>query len=250
MSYQEEPTVAPVSEEVVNDGSRQQQPHQQQPGSMDLTKYKTKLCRNFMQKGHCNFGNTCMFAHGEHDLQNFGMPKFETGRADPMKFKTKLCKHFSSTGSCPFMDRCGFAHGQMELNMPANGIPPQGPMGGMPGAMAAYPPSFEGFYSISEMAPPPQMKRAPVMELAKTRLCKHFTATGSCPYEARCLFAHGSAELRPREHPGMLPMQHGGVQRPLPVVQHVLPSPVTHVSVQQSPQAWTAWSQPYAFMPS
>jgi hypothetical protein len=179
---------------------------------MDLTKYKTKLCRNFAQKGICSFGGTCMFAHGSHDMQASTIGNFQPRfvGSNPTKYKTKLCRHFANTGACPFMDRCGFAHGQMELApMPAGGMPPpmmgpmspgMGPMSppGMPPmSMGGFPPGFDGYYYPPGMAQP--MKRAPVMELAKTRLCKHFSATGSCPYEARCLFAHGETDLRPRD---------------------------------------------------
>lgn len=30
----------------------------------------------------------------------------------------------------------------------------------------------------------------------KTKMCKNFITTGSCPYEMRCMFAHGEYELR------------------------------------------------------
>lgn len=30
--------------------------------------YKTKLCRNYMN-GHCQFGNSCQFAHGSEELR-------------------------------------------------------------------------------------------------------------------------------------------------------------------------------------
>ena len=301
--------------------------HHQHPGSMDPTKYKTKLCRNFTHKGHCNFGATCMFAHGDRDLQTYGLRDgFPVGgamgnggmgfgmpsaamvglgshvpggpRADPAKFKTKLCKHFLSTGTCPFMDRCGFAHGRMELNAAVNGaLPvsssgngisaPAGAMGGVaigggnggqapapsgaphahalmapmvahppPQHAGAYPPAgYEGFYSLPPGSTPdmhhhggplPQMKRPPVAELAKTRLCKHYSATGTCPYESRCLFAHGATDLRPREQapPGMIPIQH--VQRPMQVVPHV---PVAMPVVPSAGSGWS-WSGQYAYMPS
>lgn len=33
----------------------------------------------------------------------------------------------------------------------------------------------------------------------KTRMCQNFEVKGSCPYEVRCMFAHGDAELRTKE---------------------------------------------------
>jgi len=32
------------------------------------SKKKTELCRNFEMYGQCKFGNTCSYAHGEHQL--------------------------------------------------------------------------------------------------------------------------------------------------------------------------------------
>jgi hypothetical protein len=36
-------------------------------------------------------------------------------------------------------------------------------------------------------------------ERFKTKLCRTFSDTGSCPYEERCMFAHGEAKLRTKE---------------------------------------------------
>jgi len=33
----------------------------------------------------------------------------------------------------------------------------------------------------------------------KTKACQHYEATGSCPFQARCMFAHGGADVRTRE---------------------------------------------------
>lgn len=239
MSFQENPQ----STETPADAPASQETSQAQAPPMDLTKYKTKLCRNFMQKGTCNFGNTCMFAHGKLDLQgspgpqHHHQPKFEMSHADPTKYKTKLCRHFLNTGTCPFMERCGFAHGQMELTGPPGPLPPMPAYG--------HAPAFEQYYGMPGI--PPQMKRPPVMELAKTRLCKHFTASQTCPYESRCLFAHGQQELRSRDP--MMQMQHHIQHRgPMPV-PHVMPSavPIPH---GQQPAQWNGWQQSYFPPPS
>lgn len=37
---------------------------------LDVTKYKTRMCRNWMQTQYCPYGNVCMYAHGEHELRN------------------------------------------------------------------------------------------------------------------------------------------------------------------------------------
>jgi hypothetical protein len=46
------------------------------PQFSQISKYKTELCRNFYQ-GKCEFGDKCTFAHGESDLRTvpISMPK-------------------------------------------------------------------------------------------------------------------------------------------------------------------------------
>jgi hypothetical protein len=36
-------------------------------------------------------------------------------------------------------------------------------------------------------------------ERFRTKLCRNFTESGSCPYESRCMFAHGDHQLRTTE---------------------------------------------------
>jgi len=33
--------------------------------------YKVRLCKYYMQYGHCIWGASCLFAHGEKDLRTF-----------------------------------------------------------------------------------------------------------------------------------------------------------------------------------
>lgn len=43
----------------------------------------------------------------------------------------------------------------------------------------------------------------------KTRLCNHWVTKGSCPRADRCVYARGSAELRPSQAPSVVRGQHG-----------------------------------------
>lgn len=222
-----------ATEQPVQDGA------QGHHAPLDPTKYKTKLCRNFAQKGHCAFGDSCSFAHGPHDLHNFNPMQHQPHQppVHPPRFKTRLCRHFQSNGQCPYMDKCGFAHGEAELNtaQPSGPSPmhrPFAPYHHLP---------FESFYNGGH-------KRQPAQELIKTRLCKHFSSTGSCPYDTRCLFAHGQVDLRPRM---MMPT---GVVGAMPVVQHHVP--MVSVVPPASGVHWSGpqWTQQYApataYMPS
>eukprot|EP00920_Eleutheroschizon_duboscqi_P027040 GHVT01066183.1.p1 GENE.GHVT01066183.1~~GHVT01066183.1.p1 ORF type:complete len:343 (+),score=20.45 GHVT01066183.1:1287-2315(+) len=66
---------------------------------------RTKLCPRW-KEGHCSLGDSCTFAHGEHEL-----------RSRPDLRKTKLCEIWQKTGSCNRASECGFAHGESELRV-------------------------------------------------------------------------------------------------------------------------------------
>jgi len=98
--------------------------------------YKTQLCKNVTEKGHCTFGDNCQYAHSSVELR----PKMATpgmggmghmggmnmagmagmGATNMLKrkrdlIKTVLCTKFSAYGECQFGDNCNFAHGPEEL---------------------------------------------------------------------------------------------------------------------------------------
>jgi Zinc finger domain len=55
---------------------------------VDKTKYKTEMCKNWIEVGVCRYGNKCQFAHGDLEL---------LGKAPPvnnMKYKSKTCTTF------------------------------------------------------------------------------------------------------------------------------------------------------------
>jgi hypothetical protein len=103
--------------------------------------YKTQLCRHFEQKGFCNLGEKCNFAHGKEELReappgteptpvassyNYGggfqqktyqqQPSFtQVDHSSSKYYKTVLCRNFQQTGQCSFGPNCKFAHGDDEL---------------------------------------------------------------------------------------------------------------------------------------
>ena len=70
-------------------------------------KYKTELCKTFMQKHICQYGNKCRFAHGENEL----VTKIQNNN-----YKKKTCKSFFNLGYCPYGIRCNFQHDQRKLS--------------------------------------------------------------------------------------------------------------------------------------
>jgi len=56
--------------------------------------FKTELCRAFLSRGVCAYGDKCSFAHGSAELK-----ARDWGH---LKYKTIECISFSTTGMCRF----------------------------------------------------------------------------------------------------------------------------------------------------
>lgn len=70
---------------------------------MNPALYRTELCHLFAEKGHCQYGDGCAFAHGKEELRY---------RPRHPKHKTQLCRLYHSQGksTCPYGQRCRFIH--------------------------------------------------------------------------------------------------------------------------------------------
>jgi len=95
--------------------------------------YKTAMCKNVLEKGHCTHGDNCHYAHSSAELRakKPGMPGMGPpgmpmapgmGAVAQNMFKRKrdvvktvLCTNYSSYGECQFGENCNFAHGPEEL---------------------------------------------------------------------------------------------------------------------------------------
>lgn len=75
--------------------------------TVDGTKYKTEMCRNWVELGQCQYGQKCNFAHGYEDLQD----KVPANS----KYKSKLCIPFHEKGYCTYGQRCLFLHSHLQL---------------------------------------------------------------------------------------------------------------------------------------
>ena len=69
-------------------------------------KYKTELCKSFMETKICVYGNKCRFAHGYKEL---------VVKKQNTKYKQKLCNSFFKNGFCPYGNRCNFKHDERKL---------------------------------------------------------------------------------------------------------------------------------------
>jgi len=69
--------------------------------------FRTTLCKNWLEKKDCTFGNRCNHAHKEADMK--ALPESEPG------YKDTLCKYIEEETDCKWADKCKFAHGLKEL---------------------------------------------------------------------------------------------------------------------------------------
>lgn len=70
---------------------------------VDRTKFKTEMCKNWVEQGFCRYGNKCQFAHGTQEVQ-YKAP------VPNNKYKSKACIQFSGKLACPYGQRCAFQH--------------------------------------------------------------------------------------------------------------------------------------------
>jgi len=64
-------------------------------------RYKTELCRTFVETGRCNYNTKCQFAHGAQDMRSL---------LHHPKYKTELCRAFHTVGLCQYGPRCHYVH--------------------------------------------------------------------------------------------------------------------------------------------
>lgn len=70
---------------------------------VDTKKFKTEMCKNWMDFGSCRYGKKCKFAHGKEEMHEKNVP-------NKTKYKSKGCQTFYSLGYCPYGSRCLFRH--------------------------------------------------------------------------------------------------------------------------------------------
>ena len=74
----------------------------------DKTKYKTEMCKNWIEIGVCRYGNKCQFAHGDYELIDKQLPQ-------NAKYKSKSCNTFNEKLFCPYGKRCLFRHDDRQM---------------------------------------------------------------------------------------------------------------------------------------
>jgi hypothetical protein len=70
-------------------------------------KYKTEMCKSWIDTNFCKYGNKCRFAHGKKELFSRSV--------NANKYKLKECNSFKETGLCMYGSRCNFKHDERQL---------------------------------------------------------------------------------------------------------------------------------------
>ena len=78
-------------------------------GSAD--KYKTELCKNWIENKACRYGKKCQFAHGHDELA-----AYKALANTDEKLRTKNCRTFYQTKQCSYGSRCMFRHEHRHFN--------------------------------------------------------------------------------------------------------------------------------------
>jgi len=71
-------------------------------------KYKTELCKRFLNTGSCRYQNACSFAHGPSELRRVVIHP---------KYKSELCRNFHLYGFCKYGQKCNFIHKEEERSL-------------------------------------------------------------------------------------------------------------------------------------
>ena len=94
-------------------------------------RYKTVLCKKFVQTQSCPYGEKCQFAHGEQELRPFNgqapnmmytMGMGSKNQNNMLNYKIVKCKNWEKDKSCKYGAHCTYAHGEEELRNKADNL--------------------------------------------------------------------------------------------------------------------------------
>ena len=87
-------------------------------------RYKTALCKKYLQSQSCPYGDKCQFAHGEQELRTFNghqqnmmyaIGMGSKNQNNMLNYKIVKCKNWEKDKSCKYGAHCTYAHGEEEL---------------------------------------------------------------------------------------------------------------------------------------
>lgn len=145
-------------------------------------KFKTQMCKHYIDDNECPLKQFCQFAHGPEDLRqpndplpkNFGKSALGAVHSN---FKTEPCKNWTQTGECKFGEGCSFYHSdtdKRDLIDPLPNVPEGAILQPMPekrqfrSAKAQYKGDYEQLagQSISPVHFSPMQQPQPMIQLS------------------------------------------------------------------------------------
>lgn len=73
-------------------------------------KFKTEMCKNWIENNECRYGRKCQYAHGKDELAHF------RSAIPDDKHRTKNCRTFYKEKACMYGSRCMFRHEHRHYN--------------------------------------------------------------------------------------------------------------------------------------
>lgn len=141
-------------------------------------KYKTQMCKHYLEEGECPLRQYCQFAHGPEELRKSTDPlpaqfgKTALG-AVHSNYKTEPCKYMEELGECKFGDGCSFYHDHEERRSLIDPLPnlPEGvTLPPMPERQQNYRPknkNYGGYHNYdSQFVPGYQLPPQPMIQLS------------------------------------------------------------------------------------
>ena len=96
-----------------------------QQQNINISKYKTVLCKHFNSQKGCILGLKCQFAHGIIELRQPNRINENDGKKKgPIleNYKIVKCKFWEKDHTCKYGSLCTFAHGNEELRTKSDNI--------------------------------------------------------------------------------------------------------------------------------
>lgn len=156
--------------------------------------FKTKLCRVFYLKGHCQYNENCLFAHGEHELRE----RLQIPQEDVTWITngtTQIPETFlNSVREAEQMEKLFMAR-STQVTPPVTEYETSPRM--KHSSQTTPKSSISGSMIYALLSNQPALADTQEV-LYKTKLCRHFKKRGMCPVGSECRFAHGLLELRRR----------------------------------------------------
>ena len=92
-------------------------------------RYKTALCKKYLESQSCPYGNKCQFAHGEQELrsmnaqpQNMMYMRMGSKNQNILNYKIVKCKNWEKDKTCKYGSHCTYAHGDEEIRNKADNL--------------------------------------------------------------------------------------------------------------------------------